>query len=129
MKVVRDETKFTKDWNDELKYLFSKGYRYENYINPNDMALKIMEEEMKALANADMKTAQETRNLLEQYGIPKEIEQYMLQYLEQHFDEAIQDFQSGSQNSIKKVVQNYNRKVNLRTSQDNSLKLKQEVEF
>lgn len=129
VKVVRDETKFTKDWNDELKYLFSKGYRYENYINPNDMALKIMEEEMKALANADMKTAQETRNLLEQYGIPKEIEQYMLQYLEQHFDEAIQDFQSGSQNSIKKVVQNYNRKVNLRTSQDNSLKLKQEVEF
>lgn len=129
VKVVRDETKFTKDWNDELKYLFSKGYRYENYINPNDMALKIMEEEMKALANADMKTAQETRNLLEQYGIPKEIEQYMLQYLEQHFDEAIQDFQSGSQNSIKKVVQNYNRKVNLGTSQDNSLKLKQEVEF
>lgn len=74
VKVVRDETKFTKDWNDELKYLFSKGYRYENYINPNEIVLKIMEEEMKALANADMKTVQEKRKLLEQYGIPEEVE-------------------------------------------------------
>lgn len=61
VKIVRDRTKFTKDWNDELKYLFSKGYRYENYINPNEMVLKIMEEEMKALANSDMKTVQEKK--------------------------------------------------------------------
>ena len=111
MKIVRDRTKFTKDWNDELKYLFSKGYRYENYINPNEMVLKIMEEEMKALANSDMKLFKKKKSLLEQYGIPEEVEQYMSQYLEQHFDEAIRDFREGKiKKSIKNVVQNYNRK-------------------
>lgn len=129
VKVVRDETKFTKDWNDELKYLFSKGYRYENYINPNEIVLKIMEEEMKALANADMKTVQEKRKLLEQYGIPGEVEQYMSQYLNQHFDEAIRDFQEGNQKSIKNVVQNYNQKKSLQTFKDNNLKIKQDIEF
>lgn len=129
VKVVRDETKFTKDWNDELKYLFSKGYRYENYINPNEIVLKIMEEEMKALANADMKTVQEKRKLLEQYGIPEEVEQYMSQYLNQHFDEAIRDFQEGNQKSIKNVVQNYNQKKSLQTFKDNNLKIKQDIEF
>lgn len=129
VKVVRDETKFTKDWNDELKYLFSKGYRYENYINPNEIVLKIMEEEMKALANADMKTVQEKRKLLEQYGIPEEVEQYMSQYLNQHFDEAIRDFQEENQKSIKNVVQNYNQKKSLQTFKDNNLKIKQDIEF
>lgn len=129
VKVVRDETKFTKDWNDELKYLFSKGYRYENYINPNEIVLKIMEEEMKALANVDMKTVQEKRKLLEQYGIPEEVEQYMSQYLNQHFDEAIRDFQEGNQKSIKNVVQNYNQKKSLQTFKDNNLKIKQDIEF
>ena len=113
----------------KLKYLFSKGYRYENYINPNEIVLKIMEEEMKALANADMKTVQEKRKLLEQYGIPEEVEQYMSQYLNQHFDEAIRDFQEGNQKSIKNVVQNYNQKKSLQTFKDNNLKIKQDIEF
>lgn len=129
VKIVRDRTKFTKDWNDELKYLFSKGYRYENYINPNEMVLKIMEEEMKALANSDMKTVQEKRSLLEQYGIPEEVEQYMSQYLEQHFDEAIRDFREGNQKSIKNVVQNYNQKKSIQTFRDNHLQMKHEIEF
>lgn len=113
--VTQDLPQITKDWNDELKYLFIKRYRYEHYFEPTGEQLDVLDGQMQALATGDTGKYQSLQMQLPHLETAGELRNYMLNYLDKNYDKAIEDFKSGSKKSILDVMKNYNKQIKLST--------------
>lgn len=114
VKIVDDMPKVTKDWNEELKYLFMKGYRYKDYIVPDEKQLNIMDRQMKALAEANTQEYALLSQQLPESMRSQELTDYMMEYLDKNYEKALDDFSMGKKNGIKEVLQRYNRQTPLK---------------
>lgn len=114
--VRSDFPKLTKDWNEELKYLFMKGYRYENYFEPTDSQLDLLNRQMQALAEGNVKQYQTLQMQLPQMDTTAELRGYMIDYLDKNYDKAMTDLESGDKRSIKTILKNYNKQMPLKTA-------------
>lgn len=110
VKILPDMPKFTKDWNEELKYLWMKGYRYEQYIAPNTVELSVLNQELKALAEGNTALYKELQERMT-IGNPEELRQYMFDYLEKNYEKAMEDISEGGQRSIREILKNYNKQL------------------
>ena len=110
VKILPDMPKFTKDWNEELKYLWMKGYRYEQYIAPNTVELSVLNQELKALAEGNTALYKELEERMT-IGNPEELRQYMFDYLEKNYEKAMEDISEGGQRSIREILKNYNKQL------------------
>lgn len=96
--VHADRPLITNDWNDELKYVFAHGWRYENYINPFDEQLQgILETQLLALANGNTKEYYQIADQLQKSGFPRDtgLENYMIDYLQKNYDKTMSELMSG----------------------------------
>ena len=128
-KITRDSPIMTKDWNEEMKYLFMKGYRFQGYIEPTEKQLEILNLQMEALCNAD---TQQYQLLQMQFPLKEEtsaeLRKYMLDYLEKNYEKALEDFSSGSKRGIKEVLKNYNKQIPL-TQKKTQMKLDKGIDM
>ncbi len=112
--VHADRPLITNDWNDELKYVFAHGWRYENYINPFDEQLQgILETQLLALANGNTKEYYQIADQLQKSGFPRDtgLENYMIDYLQKNYDKTMSELMSGKgqHTAIKNIISQYNR--------------------
>lgn len=114
IKITRDLPKLTKDWNDELKYVFTKSWRFENYFLPNQGQRQIISCQLEALAKADTQSYSALLKNYDRLGIPGELHDYMLNYLEHKFDAVMDDIKNGKPDSINKILNNYNKQIKLK---------------
>lgn len=128
-KIMRDSPIMTKDWNEEMKYLFMKGYRFQDYIEPTEKQLEILNLQMEALCNAD---TQQYQLLQMQFPLKEEtsaeLRKYMFEYLEKNYEKALEDFNSGSKRGIKEVLKNYNKQIPL-TQKKTQMKLDKGIDI
>lgn len=114
IKITRDLPKLTKDWNDELKYVFSKSWRFENYFLPNQEQRQVISYQLEALAKADTQSYAALLKENDRLGIPGELQDYMLNYLDYKFDAAMDDIKNERPDSINKILNNYNKQIKLK---------------
>lgn len=113
VKVIANHPILTKDWNDEIKYLFMKGYRFDGYISPSAQLVDILQDEVKALLEGNMEEAKLWKKALRDLRYPEELQAYTAEYLLQNREVAIEDVAQGKTDSVKNIINNYNKKIKL----------------
>lgn len=113
VKVVSDLPKLTKDWNDELKYLFGKGYRYDNYISPSDQLKDLLQEEVKEILQGNVEGAEWWKKAIKQWNYPDELQDYVYDYVSSNRETAIKDVAEDNLQSVETIIRNYNKKTKI----------------
>lgn len=113
VKVVSDQPKLTKDWNDELKYLFGKGYRYDNYINPSKQLKDLLQEEVKEILQGNIEGAEWWKKAIKQWNYPDELQDYVYDYVSSNREAAIKDVAEDNLQSVETIIRNYNKKTKI----------------